>query len=407
MTEFRPLFVFGIARSGTNLLAGMLSARHDVYLALDPLLPFFKALQRALVLRTGDIALVKRYTESSAFQDGYFDATGRKLLDAVLSGDLNIALASSQAETLPRSISARAALESSELSARIAAVRGGTFDELLHDLLVRIAAQSTRSLAWCGTKEVWTTDFIPLLARALPDARFVVIRRDPRAILASLIAMMRSDPSQAAHTISYMRHWRKEAALVELLAADPLLAGRLQVVRYEILATEPGATAKQLCNFLDLPFHDCMLAPVGPDGAVSFGNSSFGTIDGVATTSIDRWRSVLDPGMVKTIECHCGPEMLAEGYELVNPPPVRPDATVARIVAEADRDPGLWRSDSGDPVADLAHEARRWTMLQKARKDMSEAAIREHFLFGSYFKKLVAFVTCWELAVPARSIGCG
>src|ERR1700704_4827686 len=87
MTEFRALFVFGIARSGTNLLAGMLNARHDVYLALDPLLPFFKALQRALVVRTGDMALGERYTESGAFQDGYFDAAGRKLLDTVLSGD--------------------------------------------------------------------------------------------------------------------------------------------------------------------------------------------------------------------------------------------------------------------------------------------------------------------------------
>jgi hypothetical protein len=164
-----------------------------------------------------------------------------------------------------------------------------------------------------------------------------------------------------------MRHWRKEAALVTVLAADPLLAGRLLIVRYEALATEPRNIAKRLCNFLDLSFHDSMLAPVGADGGVSHGNSSFGMFDGVSITSIHRWRRALDPSMIRTIECHCGPEMLAEGFELVHSPPVQPDETVARIAFEADRDSGLWRSDSGDPKADLLladvgqHRAHRFS----------------------------------------------
>src|ERR1700730_3170758 len=253
----------------------MLNARRDVHIALDPLLPFFKALQSALVGRSGDPMLVERFSESSAFQDGYFDPAARKLLDVILSGDLHVPLSSAKAAALAHSISARAALESSRLSAAVVAARGAAYDELLRNILVSIDAQSGKALEWCGSKEVWATDFIPLLARALPDARFILMRRDPRAVLASLIAMRRADPSQAAHTISYMRHWRKEVALGHVFAGDASLRDRLLVIRYEELAAAGEASAKQLCDFLDLPFDERMLSPVAADGAVSSGNSSF------------------------------------------------------------------------------------------------------------------------------------
>lgn len=401
MTGFRPLFVFGIARSGTNLLAGMLNARRDVHIALDPLLPFFKALQSALVGRSGDPMLVERFSESSAFQDGYFDPAARKLLDVILSGDLHVPLSSAKAAALAHSISARAALESSRLSAAVVAARGAAYDELLRNILVSIDAQSGKALEWCGSKEVWATDFIPLLARALPDARFILMRRDPRAVLASLIAMMRADPSQAAHTISYMRHWRKEVALGHVFAGDASLRDRLLVIRYEELAAAGEASAKQLCDFLDLPFDERMLSPVAADGAVSSGNSSFEAMHGIAAASIGRWRAKLDAGTTKTIECHCGPEMLADGYELTDTPPIWPDATIERVAFEAHLAPGSWRSDSGNPQADLAHEARRWDMLAASRAKLSDAGIREHFLFASFFEKLQMLDSCRNVAFAA------
>jgi hypothetical protein len=401
VTGVRPLFLFGIARSGTNLLAGMLNARRDVHIALDPLMPYFNSLQTALASRCGDAAVAERFAGGAVFQDGYFDPAVRALLDVVLSGELKLALSSALSAELVHRISVRAALESPALAAALVAARGATFDELLRDILDGIGAHSGEALAWCGSKEVWTTDFVPLLARALPEARFILIRRDPRAILASLIAMMRSDPSQAAHTVSYMRHWRKEVALGHAFADAAALKNRLLIVRYEELAAAGEANARRLCAFLELPFDQSMLTPVAVDGAVSFGNSSFEAMRGIAATSIERWRAKLDSATTRTIECHCGPEMLTDGYELTNTAPVWPDATVEQFVREAHASPGSWRSDSGDTRADLAHEARRWDMMG-GRASPSNAEIRTHFLFASVFEKLRKFSVNRNVAVAAQ-----
>lgn len=403
MAACRPLFVFGLARSGTNLVAGMLNAHRNVKLALDPLMPFFKALRTALLDRRADRALIERYPTQSAFQDGYFDPLGVELLDEILAGDLNIALARSKGESLAQDISVRAALESPSLAAALAGTRGDTFEKFLRDMLGRLQSLHGAALQWCGSKEVWTIEFIPTLARALPEARFIVIRRDPRSILASLIAMMRADPSQAAHTISYMRHWRKEAAVADHLVADPALNKRMLIIQYEDLARAPAESGRQICDFLDLPFDPSMLMPVAPDGAVSRGNSSFGAIDGVSPASIGRWRQTLDAATVRTIECHCGAEMLAEGYMPENPLPVLPDNVVARVVLEASREPGSWRSDSGNVERELANEARRWAMLRLPRSNLAETEVRTHFLFGSYFEKLQGLAAHSEIGAVAQA----
>jgi len=402
MSDFRPLFVFGIARSGTNLVAGMLNAHRDVKLALDPLMPFFKALRSAMLNRRGDRVLIDRFPADCAFQDGYFDLSGVSLLDIIIEGDLNIPLSSSESKMLAQSISTRAALESSVVAAALVDTRGDTFEAFLHDLLERVCAHHGRLLQWCGTKEVWTAEFIPAIAKVWPEARFVVVRRDPRSVLASLIAMLRIDPSQAAHTVSYMRHWRKEAAVVDHLTSNPLLKNQLLIARYEDLASDPMEGAKRLHTFLDLTFDGAMLTPVTADGAVSRGNSSFGDIDGISRASVEHWRQSLDAATVKTIECHCGIEMLAEGYALDNAPPVMPDAVIARVVSEADRVPGHWRSDSGQSARDLDHEARRWAMLQQLPADLPESEVRQHFLFTSFFEKLRGMAARCDVAAIAQ-----
>lgn len=387
--SFDPLFIFGIARSGTNLVSGMLNARPDVSVALDPLMPFFKALRTEVLAAKGDAALIARYPEQAAFQDCYFDQLGVPLLDATLHGSLDHPLAAEAARGLAEAVARRAALESPTLPEMLARVRAGTFAEFLAGVLGTVSSESAGPLRWCGTKEVWTTEFIPLLALAMPRARFIVIRRDPRSILASLIAMMRKDETQTAHTISYMRHWRKEAAVLDAIVSDISLRQRLLIVHYESIAAVPDRVAGDICAFLDIPFDPAMLTPASADGSVSRGNSSFGDMAGIADTSIARWRRVLDEDTVRAIECHCGPEMRAEGYEPINAWPVLPDAAVRRAAAQAHANAGSWRSDSGNLEGDLAQEGVRWDMLA-GRSAFSEADIRRHFLFAPFLERLCA-----------------
>jgi hypothetical protein len=382
-----PLFVLGIARSGTNLIAGMLNARKDVSIALDPLMPFFKALRSAILLKTGDTALIARYPERAPFQDYYFDPLGVRLLDATMSASLDHPLAADG--ELAEAVAHRAGLESQTLPEVLSRVRGDNFSAFLSDIIEVVRTRSPSALRWCGAKEVWTTEFIPALARALPRARFIVIRRDPRSVLASLVAMMTRDETQAAHTISYMRHWRKEAAVLDAMASEAWLRERVLIVQYEAVTTAPEQSARDICAFLGLGFDSAMLTPAAADGSASAGNSSFGDMTGIVDTSVTRWRAVIDDEMVRAVECLCGPEMRAEGYETVNNWPILADATVQHAAARADARPGSWRSDSGDVAADLAGECARWDMLS-SRNAVSGGEIRRHFLFDAFFEKLRA-----------------
>ena len=87
----KTVFVFGIARSGTNLIAGMLNAHPKVALALDPLMPFFKALRNSVLMSDGDQRARENSSPESPFQDGYFDTGGYRHLDLIMAGKLDLA----------------------------------------------------------------------------------------------------------------------------------------------------------------------------------------------------------------------------------------------------------------------------------------------------------------------------
>lgn len=192
----RPLFIFGVARSGTNLLTHALDAHPYCTIALDPLMPLFKAWRNAIARQQTD-RLYRPFDPSSAFQDYYFDADGAALLDAMLGADAGLPL--SATTQLQEAVRARAALESPELAAAFSGWSGETVAELFDAALAIIADQARacgkHDLAVAGIKELWTVEFALPLARAFPDARFLIIHRDPRAVVASLVAMMRKGKS--------------------------------------------------------------------------------------------------------------------------------------------------------------------------------------------------------------------
>ena len=124
---------------------------------------------------------------------------------------------------------------------------------LIGVVFLAIAAAALLRIAWLGVVqpapnhrsmadallpprgEITDRNGVPL-ARAFPDARIIVIERDPRAILASLAAMAERDVTQAAHVVSYLRHWRKNVVLARRFERDPALEGRLLRLAYEELA---------------------------------------------------------------------------------------------------------------------------------------------------------------------------
>lgn len=377
----KPLFVFGLARSGTNLLARMLDRHPQVTVALDPYLPLFRSLRNALVASRAAEEVRRRFSSSAPFQDYYFDSDGPALLDLMLAGQADLPLDQDELQALRLKAGERASLESSTLGSQMAGLTGKDYGQLFRSGLDIVAGLKT-GVRWAGCKEVWVMEFVPLLARLFPEAQFFALERDPRAIVASLLAMAEKDPTQAAHAPSYLRHWRKQVALTHRFAADPLLAGRFRSVSFERLATRPEDEARQLCDGLDIDFHPEMLR-LSADGWK--GNSSFdhGGKDIYAET-VDRWRKVLPARVVQAADYLCGPEMALTPYRPVTSPKAE---EVLAYLEEAGRETGSWRSDSGDLLLDFGGEMVRHMLLDTG-SEPEQSLVRRCFLFNGILDSL-------------------
>src|SRR5262245_33605179 len=86
----RLLFVTGPARSGSTLLAMMLSAHPEALVASDPCLPLFRSLRNDLVHHSGVPDLIRSFDDTSALRDFYFSDEQLAELDAILRGSLDI-----------------------------------------------------------------------------------------------------------------------------------------------------------------------------------------------------------------------------------------------------------------------------------------------------------------------------
>ena len=211
-----PLIVTGPARSGTTLVARALSAHPRVEVAVDPLLPLVRATRDGLAAAAGI-----RLPAGTPFLDGYGSERDRAVLAAVWEGDLGTATEAPPGAAL----AARAAHEAPDLAAALAALAGSTARDLWESALTTIArVRAAPAGSWVGTKEVWAAPLIPAMARAWPDARFVLVRRDPRAVAASNLAV--GAPAQAGPPLSAARAWRAQEAIVARLRGEGLGARR-------------------------------------------------------------------------------------------------------------------------------------------------------------------------------------
>ena len=372
---YRPLFIFGLARSGTNLVARMLDHHPAVAVALDPFLPLFRSLRNATVSAHASQEVRQRFNPASPFQDYYFDDDGPALLNLMLAARADLPLDGETLVTLRYKTAERATLESSVLGKRMERLEGVNYGCLLRSGLDIVAGTKPAAI-WAGCKEVWVLEFIPMLVRLFPDARFLAVERDPRAIVSSLLAMATQYPTQAAHAPSYLRHWRKQVALTRRFELDPALAERFRSISFERLATEPEIEARRLCDELGIDFKPEMLR-LSADGWK--GNSSYnhGGSD-IYSDTVDRWRQILPKPLAQVADFLCGPEMALTPYHPVGE--VKLDIVLAYLI-EAGLKPGSWRSDSGDLLTDFGGELVRHALLETSEVPVEGLAER-CFLFA-------------------------
>lgn len=397
MSKSALLFVTGTARSGTTLLVQMLNAHPSVAIAVDPYLPLLRSFRDALIRPNFEASLAKRFT-SGPLQDYYFTDERLAVMDAIQAGTLATAFDVRERDDLLSAIAARASLESADLVPLLAGLGGSTYRELFDQALAIVAeARSAQRARWVGIKEVWTVEFCNALAQAYPEAKFVVIMRDPRAVVASMRNLAAKDPTQRAHALSYARHWRKFVAFCEHYGRAARFRERLLVIRYEDLVAKSEAMLGRLCDFLDIVPVAAMTDAGGYRNEVGrtawTHNSSYETArQGIDGTLAGRWRAAVEPSVAHMVELVCGPEMHWLGYRTDQEAAARDPQVLEFLKQDAEAECS-WRSDLGDPAQDYQMELDRRLLLSGIWAANDRALVRRHFLFEDMFDVLRAQAT--------------
>ena len=167
-------------------------------------------------------------------------------------------------------------------------------------------------------KDVWgqkTPRFVrhlPLLANEFPEARFIHLIRDPRAVANSLIQsnVHRSDAYHAA------LRWKRDVRCGLAFARER--PERMLELRYETLVTDPIRSLEQVLEFLDLAPDALESSPDKASGADEYSDfyaNIHANLDQSPTADfIDKWERTLLPREVEIVEAVCGDMMQELGY---------------------------------------------------------------------------------------------
>jgi len=281
-------FVVGVGRSGTTLLRLMLDAHSE--LAMPPETGFLPDLIKA------------------ARPD---DATVDDLVHAVTShrkwGDFP--------------------LDEADLRGRWEAV-----DPIKPRPVVRgfyeLYAEAQGKPRW-GDKTPGYTMYMRRISRVLPEARFIHVIRDGRAVAHSRMKTLSLRPVEMEKVAA---RWRRRLRKAQRQGSR--LDHYLEI-RYEDLVRDPEGTLRTVCEFVDLPWEDGMLSyhqrseerlaeldrdiPAWGDKLPRSAESRMAlhqqTTKPPDPARIDRWRSEMSDDDLATFEREAG-ELLAElGYE--------------------------------------------------------------------------------------------
>jgi hypothetical protein len=160
-----------------------------------------------------------------------------------------------------------------------------------------------------------------------PNARFIYMVRDPRDVYTSYKKRDLKNNRAVTSIDSLALTWGN-SALTLLECQSSLPDSNRLILRYEDLVRDTEGTMRSVAQFLGIEFVPSMLQPTKGLGAVPWGgNAESGRKQfGVYQDAANKWHGVLTPQEIAQIEGLLHREMQALGYELSAP--VRTDAVL-------------------------------------------------------------------------------
>lgn len=179
-------------------------------------------------------------------------------------------------------------------------------------------------------KEPHLTMYWPFLFELLPEAWFVLMIRDPRDVIASMVKVGERQKQVGVESVFTLRdiptlckHFQDFYRLT-FDFKNQSFRDRLGIVLYEDLAREPKATLKQLADFTGVPF-DAIDPTAEPRPSLVDADvirtdrmySPWATeVSGakLAANRVGNYRNVLEPHEIAQVEQHCGDFLQTFGY---------------------------------------------------------------------------------------------
>lgn len=204
-------------------------------------------------------------------------------------------------------------------------------DSLSIDIALKIIAKNYKSiyekkeLMLLGDKNPFYSQVFGVIFTAIPNAKYILLIRDPRDNHVSLFNSRFTAPSITYDTM----YWKKAIRSVELF--QKYYPNRFYILRYEDLVTETERYVKEMCNFLDIPFVPEMLKyrerKTEDFTKVVFTNEEFfkanhtSILEPVNTTKIGGWRTRLTKCSIRKAERASGAYLDKYGYERLSKTP--------------------------------------------------------------------------------------
>jgi hypothetical protein len=187
-----------------------------------------------------------------------------------------------------------------------------------------------------GDKTPGSVTQIELLAELFPEAKFVHIIRDGRAVALSYLERPEWGPetmAEAAH------HWKNRVRRGRA-GGGVVGPGRYIEVRYEDVVVDPEAVAREVCSFLGLSFEAGMLRSHERSAdfiASTKDPEAFKNLSRPITPGLRDWRDEISDKDRRIFEAIAGDLLVQLGYPVSGEPPGI--ATRARLIFAA----ALWQ----------------------------------------------------------------
>ncbi|MBX7245165.1 MAG: sulfotransferase [Candidatus Sumerlaeaceae bacterium] len=285
--DSQPVFIVGVARSGTTLLQQMLD--HHPAFAFPWESHFIPVFHRHLAV-FGDLKVA---------------ANRQRLIEAIVEY-----VPVSFGEKLPGEWIPGLSAAAPEIAASAPADYAGIVDAV-YQFMVR-----QRGRRRWGDKTPGYINSMPLLLELFPGARFIHMVRDGRDVAAS-VGPLSFGPSTAhlgaRKWVSFIRHG------LNFQKAHP---DRVMLLKYEDLAADPETHCRKVCEFLGEEFDPAMLS-FHEDGSQRIPGQGIHEMisQPPSLKRVGRWKKDLTPGQVRVFEAIAGPMLQQFGYELSQPRP--------------------------------------------------------------------------------------